>query len=303
MNNIKKTNTWTGTTKGGSFGQKFLFFIFKIIPVCLLYPILFFVIPIYIITDKQKFLPIFNYFRNQFQNSKWKAFWNSYWNYIVFGQIVLDKFAILVGKTKQFKFEIIGHDFLDEVYNAQKGCLIASAHIGNFEMAGVALKDKQLKINSIIFSGETENMKQQRNSVYSNSNINTIVFSSDMSHLFKIKEVLEKKEFLTILCDRNFGSPKKQQVKFLSEETFFPQGPFRIAVQMDVPVITLFIMKKNIRKYVVYTQNISENIPNDINSIIKSKILTENFADCLEKILKKYPHQWFNYYEFWEKIK
>lgn len=299
MEKIEKKIEWEGKTGGGNFGQSFLFFIFKLVPPYFIYPLLYFIIPFYLITDKKR-IYIYRYFRKNFCFSKLKSLRYTYINYLAFGKIVLDKFAILAGRVNCFRFNIVGHDFLKDLLKEGRGAVIVSAHIGNFEMAGVALKDSKIKINSLIFGEEFEKIKKQRNSVYSDSNIHTISVQKDMSHLFSIKSVLENKEFLTVLCDRNFGSTKKFSVKFLGDDAFLPQGPFRLAAQMDVPVVSLFIMKQNFRKYAIYIARIDEKTQEE-SVILRAKKLSESFAKEMEFVLNLYPTQWFNYFDFWEK--
>ncbi|MDR2836472.1 MAG: lysophospholipid acyltransferase family protein [Bacteroidales bacterium] len=293
-----QNNHWKGKTQGGKFGQNFLIFIFKIIPTFFIYPFLYIIIPFYMLFDKKGYNAIFNYFNKQQNFSKFKSFLNTYMNFVVFGEIVLDKFAMLSNNAKQFKINIIGENIIKEYFEKNQGFIICSAHVGNFEMAGFAFNRYEKNINSLFFHGETENYQKQRSKAHDAVKINSIFIKEDMSHIFTIKKLLETGEIITVLCDRNFGSNKKSKVNFFNGEAFFPQGTFRLAIQLNVPMVALFIMKKNFRKYEAHIVPI--NIPNNIISPIEeTNLFLNNFAKELENILKKYPRQWFNFYDFW----
>lgn len=290
---------WKGKTGGGWFGQNFLLLFLSKVKVVWLYPVLYLVIPFYLIFAKKGRNAIYSYFRDRLHYSKWKAFLSTCRNHILFGEVVLDKFAILAGNAKQFTVEMQGEDVIHDLLAEESGFIIASAHFGNLEMAGLSIHQDKKKINGIIFGGERKGFQEQRDSAFGKMNINLIPVSDDMSHLFTIKNALEEGEVVTIPCDRFLGGNKKVTLDFLGSETDFPVGTFRLAAQLNVPVASLFIVKISHSKYYGYAKRLDPS-PDATNSVAQAEHLTRAFAAELADVVKQYPLQWFNFYSFWK---
>ncbi|MDD2623064.1 MAG: lysophospholipid acyltransferase family protein [Bacteroidales bacterium] len=290
---------WEGTTGGGPFGQLFLFWLLNKMKVSCIYPVLFLVVPFYFLFHYQGYRHIYIYFRRQHKQSKWKSFCSTYKNHYIFGKVVLDKFALLAGNHQQFNIYIEGKEHIDRMIAQEKGFILASAHVGNFELLGHSLQQNHKKINGIIFGGEAAKYQSQRIKALHKANIELIPVSDNLSHLFIIKEALDKGEIVSMPCDRLYGSTKHYLADFLGSKTAFPIGIFRIAAQLEVPVLTVFIMKEkglNYRGYIYLLQALD----NENSSVKKAEHLIKQYIDLLEKILKRYPEQWFNYYNFWK---
>lgn len=294
-----KKRTWEGTTGGGRCGQRFLFWILNIVKVPFLYPILWIIIPFYLLFGRKGYRAIYSYFRIHHKQNKWNAFRSTYNNHLIFGKVVLDKFALLAGNYRQFCVEVEGEAYFNNLIEQEKGFVIASAHIGNFELIGHCFKQNQKKINGIIFGGESKEFQNQRIKSLQRVNIQLIPISEDMSHLFAIKEAIEKGEVISMPCDRIHGSSKHYTTHFFEAEAMFPIGTFRLAAQLDVPMLAIFVMKTANLRYQSYIYQL-QPLLNEKSTIKKAEFLAQQYIDLLENTLKKYPEQWFNYYDFWK---
>ncbi len=295
----KLNKKWEGKTGGGLFGQAFLFLLLKRVRVSLVYPILFFVIPFYLIFGRKGYKAIFSYFNLNLGFNKFRSFLSTFRNHYIFGEVVLDKFALLAGNSKQFQVEVEGIELFNKLIEEEKGFIIASAHIGNFELVGHCLRQDKKKINGIIYGGETKNYQKQRIEALEKSSINLIEVSDDMSHLFAIKEALDNGEVVSLPCDRVLGSNKTIAKDFLGKKALFPIGTFKLAAQLNVPVIAIFIMKEKKLRYKGYAYLLN-SLEEEKSSTKKAEFIAEQYVNTLEKTIKKYPYQWFNYYKFWE---
>ncbi|MDL2227598.1 lysophospholipid acyltransferase family protein [Odoribacter sp. OttesenSCG-928-L07] len=294
----KESRQWKGKTGGGSFGQKSLFFIFKFVDVTIIYPTLLLVVPFYMLFNRTGYLSIIRYFKQAYNMSSMKAFMQTFKNHLIFGQVVLDKFAIIAGRKNFFSTEVEGEEYIKELLSKKTGFIIASSHIGNFEAGGFVTQQDVKKIHALIYDGESEAIMKKRKQTLKDVNINAISVKKDMSHLFLIKQALENGEIITIPCDRVYGSNKNINRVFLGKEASFPLAPFRLAAQMNVPIVALFMMKDSAKKYHAYINPIE--VKTEVQNIAKkAELLATEFIRKCEEIVLKYPHQWFNFYNFW----
>ncbi|MBR5433807.1 MAG: lipid A biosynthesis (KDO)2-(lauroyl)-lipid IVA acyltransferase [Bacteroidales bacterium] len=292
---------WKGKTGGGSVGQKILFLILSHVRVTYLYPVLYVVVPFYMLFGRKAYKAVYNFFLLHIGKNRWQAFWSAYKSHLYFGRVVLDKFAVLAGNTQQFNIVVDNYELFNRAMDQPEGIIVVSAHIGNFELAGVCLSQDKKNMNGLIYGGETREMQKHRTESFKKTNLNLISVSNDMSHLFALKSALEKGEIVTIPCDRLLGSPKSYRCQFLGKEALFPIGTFRLAAQLEVPVFCIFIMKEKGLSYHGYVTELKP-LENEKASVKKAEYLGRQYVSELETIVKKYPEQWFNYFDFWNEL-
>ena len=290
-NNIK----WSGKTGGQKWMQKSLIFLFKWINIRILYAVMSLVIPFYMLFNRKGYMSMYSYFHERLSYTPFKSFINVYVNHYTFGQIILDRFAFYAGK--RFNINIIGNENYENLINEENGFIMLSSHIGNYELAGYHLKATKKNIYALIFGGETETVMKNRSKMFDGHNINMIPVKSDMSHLFEINNALRDGNIVSMPGDRIFGSAKYVDLMFLGKNAKFPMGPFAIAAQRDVPIISIFVMKEATYNYTIYVNEINSS---GNNRKEKVESMSKQFTNNLEDIVLKYPTQWFNYYNFWE---
>ena len=292
---------WEGVTGGSTLGQKALLFLFHSVNVTVGYFFLAFVVPFYMLFGRKGYLSIYKYFRKHFSYPPLKAFLKTYQNHFVFGQCMLDRFSVYAGRKNFFHLKFTGNDEFHRLLDEEKGFIIASSHVGNFELSGYLLKQDKKRINAMVFGGETKEVMENRLKALKMNNISIIPVVDDMSHIFTVHEALSAGEIVSMPCDRIFGSAKSVECDFLSGKADFPIGGFTLAASFDVPVVSIFAIKENVSNYHVYVKPLTLDNSIKISSKReKAELLTREFAKELETIVRKYPKQWFNFYEFWK---
>lgn len=297
MGDTKIQSDWKGTTKGGSFGQRSLACLVRVFGLRIMYFLMAFAIPFFVIFNTKERNAIVKYYHNILGFSKLASFFKTFKNNFLFGKMMLDRLALMANKNK-FSIKIVNEELFNNLCDNEKGFMIASAHIGNFELAGYALHQDKKRINSVIFGGESPEIQERRLKMLERNNITGISASNDMSHIFIIKNALDKGEIVSMPCDRMLGSNKNVTVNLLGKETSLPMGPFIIANHSDVKMICIFIMREKTWNYTVYVKELC--VSDNLNIRSRTEQLAKSFALEIDEILRKYPDQWFNFYDFWK---
>ena len=295
----KKAPQWKGVTGGHTLGQKALKILFSVAHVRVGYFLLIFVIPFYMLFSRKGYLAIYGYFRRQHGFSPLKSFWKTYRNHFIFGQLLLDRFAVYAGQQNFFQVDNPDNDIFLAMLNDPQGCILAGSHIGNPELCGYLLKQQKKRINSLIFGGEAAEVQKNRSHILESNNVRLIPVSDDLSHIFYINAALTNGEIVSMPCDRRVGSEKCVECDFLNGKADFPIGAFVLAIQYRVPVLALFVLKISTSLYRIHVTPIP--FPQD-NLSKREQIneMTKTFVCELERITKIYPEQWFNFYKFWK---
>jgi predicted LPLAT superfamily acyltransferase len=286
---------WDGKSKGTVLGYKiFVFFINKI-GVKSAYFVLYFVASYYFIFLKKSNTSIFYYFRKRLGYSYLKSKIMIFKSYYTFGQTIIDKIAIGAGLKDKFTYELDGREFLLNLLENKKGGVLISAHIGNFEIAEHFFSEFNFQINLVTTDLEHSAIKKYLESVTEKPKTNLILIGDDMSHVFEINSALARNELVCFTGDRYFEGSKSLSTQLLNEEALFPAGPFLIASRLRVPVAFVYVMKESNLHYHLYTRE-SKAKHRDENGLLKE------YTESVESLVKKYPLQWFNYFDFWNQL-
>ena len=289
-------NEWSGKTDGQPWMQRSLIAMFRVVPLWLPYGVMALVVPFYMIFNRKGYKAMYRFFRERVLFGRWKSFWKVYANHIRFGQIILDRFGVYAGKKYRFITE--GQELMDELETHPEGFVSLSSHVGNYEIAGYSLKPKSKRFNALVYAGETATVMENRQKQLSQNNMSMIPVKADMSHLFLLNNAIDNGEIVSIPADRIFGSQKAVECQFFGEKARFPMGAFALAAQKNVSVLAVFVMKSGYKSYHAYVREIQCDREAKLREQMSQ--MAQSFATNLEEIVKRYPTQWFNYFDFWK---
>jgi predicted LPLAT superfamily acyltransferase len=287
---------WDGKSKGTLLGYKIFVFCIKKLGIKTSYIVLVFVAFYYFLFLKKSNQAIFYYFHNKLGNSYFKSKLMVYQSYFTFGQTIIDKIAISAGLRNRFTYEFDGVDILNQLLKEKKGGVLISAHIGNFEIAEHFFGeiDFDCQINLVTTDREHSVIKEYLETVTQKSSIKFIFIKDDMSHIFDINNALSRNELICFTGDRYFEGTKCLTAPIFEEEANFPAGPFLIASRLKVPVVFVYVMKEANLHYHLYARRAEAKYRDE-------KGLLATYIESVESMLKIYPLQWFNYFNFWYK--
>lgn len=287
--------SWKGSTGGTTWMQRSLIVMLKLVPLKVMYSfVTVCIIPFYMLFCHQSYIAIYHFFRQRMKWSVLKSFIGVWRNHSNFAQVVLDRFYMYGGG--HFQFTIDNYDLYKQLAAQPGGFVILSAHVGNYEVAGYTLVAETKRFNAVVYGGETETVMQNRARILGGNNIRMIPLRDDMSHLFMISNALSDGESVSIPGDRIFGSSRTVTCRFMDADAKFPLGPFAVAAQREVPVLAINVMKESTHRYHIFINQLEAGEGN-----IKQRAarLAHQYANNLEKTVRLYPTQWYNYYEFW----
>lgn len=294
---------WKGTTGGLPWMQRTLIKWLAVCPPVVLYGVLVLVVPGYMLLGHKGYVAQYRFFRDAMGEGPLKSFWHVYLNHFRFGQVIIDRFAAFGGR--KFSFTMENREQYEALCVADGGFLQLSCHAGNYELAGYSLKQPQKTVHTLVFWGETETMMQNRARLFAPNGVKMVPVMSDMSHIFELNNALRDGNIASMPGDRVFGSPKSVPCQFFGRKAQFPLGPFSLAVSRDVPVVAVFVMKEGLNHYHVVLRQLSIDASQLTQTGVLRKResiqqLAQSFASTVEEVIRRYPTQWFNYYDFWK---
>jgi len=290
--------SWQGKSRGTPFGYRIFVDILKKFGVLPAYLLLRPVVLYYFLFSFKSSKLIFHYFHKKLHYNRLQSLGLLYKNYYRLGQTIIDKVVIMSEIDNKFTYDFEGEENLRKITALQKGGLLLSAHLGNWEIAGHLLKRLETKINVVMYDGEHQQIKKYMEGVTGKRNMQVIVIKEDLSHIYAISEALKNNELVCIHADRFVEGNKTMICNFLDEPAKFPAGPFVLAATFKVPLSFVFAFKETDRHYHLYASELKEYEAVSKQAMMQQVL--QEFAAEMEKKAKLYPEQWFNYYNFWQ---
>jgi predicted LPLAT superfamily acyltransferase len=290
---------WDGRSRGNTLGYQIFIFILKYVNIHVAYFVLTFIAAYFYFFSRKK--DIRQFYREMMGYPALKAEWAIYNNYKFLGKVLIDKITVLAGFKNKFTFDFEGEDYLHQMANEGKGGIIIGAHAGNWEMAGFLLKRVNKPVHVLMYDGEQSNIKELLEKITGGQSFNTIlIHENDLSHIYQIGKVLQKGELIAMHGDRFLPGSKVHSCTFMGKKANFPLGAFYISAQFKVPVCFVSTMKETNTHYHFYaTPPVIVESENKLQKKQEIYNMAEKYAFELEKMVRKYPLQWFNYYNFW----
>lgn len=287
---------WQGKSQASVTGYRIFGFFIKRLGVRAAYFILLFVAFYYFLFSPTSSRAILALYRQRLKLPALKAYQLLYANYFRFGQTLIDKFAVLAGQRDAFTFAFDGSEHLRDIVAGGRGGILLSAHAGNWEAAAQLLNRLNTPINIVMYDGEDARIRQYLKGA-AEKKFAVILIKNDLSHIFAINAALAAGELVCLLADRFLpGSPTLTE-DFLGAPARFPEGPFLLALKFRVPVTFVFAFKETATHYQLsatpgrsYNGRQGDTVP----------AIARAFAATLEEKVRRYPSQWFNYYDFWK---
>ena len=150
---------WQGKSKGTPLGYRIFVWVLKTFGVLPAYFLLRFVVLYYFFFSFKASRQIYILYRYKLGYGWSSSIIKLYKNYFLLGQSIIDKVVVMSGIKNKFSFNFDGEENLRKIAALQKGGILLSAHIGNWDVAGHLFKRLETRINIVLYDGEHEQIK------------------------------------------------------------------------------------------------------------------------------------------------
>ena len=289
-------NNWKGKTRGGLLGYKIFVFLIRFFGIGSAYFLLIFVALYFVFFSMASTKAIYSFFRLRLQKGILDSTIGVYRTYFSFGQALIDRTAFLAGHTNRFSFDYDGEHHIKSMADAGKGGVLISAHVGNWAIAGNILDDnmsENTQVNVVMLDEEHQKIQEFLDKTQKKQRVNIIGIKNDRSHIFKMGIALQNGELLCMHGDRFLSGAETISVDFFGEKAYLPKGPFQLVCKMNVPYTVVYAFKESFSHYHFYSTPPIENTKGVEDA-------AQKFANSLEEKIRRYPYQWYNFFDFWQ---
>src|SRR4030043_18034 len=222
-----------------------------------------------------------------------------------YGQYLLDYMVmhrLLPSNKNQWVEEEVGAGYMMEALEAGKGAICISPYLGNVEIGGLLFSFRGGSLNVLTLDEKDLDTRSFREEMRRRRGIKILYINpkddSPMAILDAVK-ALRRNEIVAMLGDR-IESQRTMVFNFFGKKTAFPIGVAMLAMATEAPVLPVFVVMEQNRKYKGIIESpiyFNPSSREDRETVIRRGM--ERLIKIFEGYIEKYPDQWYNFYSYW----
>jgi KDO2-lipid IV(A) lauroyltransferase len=181
---------------------------------------------------------------------------------------------------------------IEKVKALNRGALLVTAHLGNWELAGAVMVSLGYPITAVAHQQGQKKLDNLFARYRRKRGITVLPLG--LMVVRQLLEVLGKGEFVALLADRDY-TPRNQPVEFFGAPASLPRGPAWISSHYKVPILPGFLLRLEDDTFVMRMYPIL-NAAGDQDE----DTLHRQLRDVLEDGISRDPSQWFLFENLWD---
>lgn len=194
---------------------------------------------------------------------------------------------------KELKVDVEGLEYLEKSLEKGKGIILVSMHLGNWECIGSGIAAKGYNIYGVAKKLKNKEVNDEINYIRTRTGLKIIEKGRSSARLFV--KALKEKAIIGLISDQFTNDV---EVDFFSRKTKAPAGAANFSIKFDVPVLITYSYRREDKSHVIVIEEEIKNIlTGNLEDDIKNN--TQRYICEMEKVIKKYPEQWFWQHKRW----
>ena len=207
-----------------------------------------------------------------------------------FSNSILDRYVSRINPDK-LMFE---RENKEAFLSLKDGGIVLLSHVGGWATAAHSLKADLPSIHIVMRDTQKSNIKkvEKEKNRKNESGVKMIDLNNGaIAANIQIANALMANEVIAMMADRVLDSKKTIDVTFLGTKVPINRNPFDIAHRFRKKLVATFVINIDKAKYKLIFREIelSDKTIEDI---------AQEYMNILEEIIKLYPNQWYNFYDF-----
>ena len=217
---------------------------------------------------------------------------------------ILDRIFLLSDKNlDRFDLRVDGLDALQAEMARGRGVLLLGSHFGSFEaLRALTLHEPQVQLRVVMDLKQTRALNELLHALNPSIAANVIDAGVDPGALaLSLHEAAQQGALIGLLADRPRAREATAAVEFFGRTAHLPTAAYQIASMLDLPVVLAFGIYRGGNRYDLHFETFAQSIKIPRNDrATQLQVWAQRFAARLEYYARRYPYNWFNFYDFWD---
>jgi phosphatidylinositol dimannoside acyltransferase len=184
-----------------------------------------------------------------------------------------------------------GMEHLAAAERLGRGLVVVTAHLGNWELGGRLLAGAVTRPTHVVVAPEQDPAIERF--LRGNGGPVRFVARTGPLDVLPLVSALRRDEVVALQGDRALGGRGDRLHTFFGVPAPFPLGPFILARAARAPVLPAFCLLRPDRRYTIMIGEPWAVAPGG-----EAEALAR-WVSVLEGMVRRYPTQWFNFYDVW----
>jgi predicted LPLAT superfamily acyltransferase len=294
---------WSGRSHGGSLGHRAVHLVARLAgpTVCYLFVLVPTIVLFVRLSERRRICERY-WGRLRPSLGRWGRTFMALRQFWSFARLLADRFLITAAPGR-LHHRSLGYDTLRRGAQHPHGCVMISAHVGNWELSGRFLDSYRFgTAHLVMLQTEDPAVSQQIRAALGAQGLGIIDLKDPFTASLEIAAALRRGETCCMLGDRTAGSAEGTMcVPFCGGWARFPVGPFIAAAATGAVMVPTFCLKTGWTRYATFAPAIwTTNLGTRRQRQEHLQTAVTRWARLLETVVRRYPLQWHNFFDFWE---
>lgn len=202
------------------------------------------------------------------------------------------KFAYMPQAEVERRIQVVGYEQFEPIMARKKGCLVISAHLGNFEVLARWMNTRGYEVLALARAARDQGTTDIMLKLRERMGIRVITLNQSLK---PILVGLKRNACVAIICDQNAADVF---VPFFGHPTGTVDGPARLALKMGAPMLFPYCIRDGRGGYVVRSGGLYDAVPTGDEKADVERVMTE-VNRILESLIRRHPEQWLWFHDRW----
>lgn len=139
--------------------------------------------------------------------------------------------------------QVVGREHYGRARATGRGLIVATAHLGPFEILAAALRQYEPKIYTVIQRERHEGLESLRSAQFRRLGIVEAAVDDGYDVWVNVKKALERDEVVLIHADHVLHGQRGAKVKFAGGHINVPTTPIKLAMETGAPIVPMFAVR------------------------------------------------------------
>jgi KDO2-lipid IV(A) lauroyltransferase len=185
---------------------------------------------------------------------------------------------------------IEGREHYDAARAVRKGAIIATAHMGSFEVGAAAVVDRERAGTvHVVFKRDATRFEQVRSSLRHRLGVLEAPVDEGWTLWLRLRDALTRDEVVMMQADRVMPGQKGSAVPFVHGRLMLPTGPAKLALASGAPILPVFAIRTSGGRVRIHIE------PAIVVEDVDAALL--QLATVIEKYVREFPEQWLLFHK------
>ena len=234
----------------------------------------------------------------------WQPGWRDLFRqFLSFASVVHDRVFLVNNQYGMFDIHLHGHELTIDLREQGRGLMLMGAHMGSFEvLRSLGRQQPGLRVVMTMYKKNAQKINQLLSAINPAAELD-VVELGQVDSMLQLHALLDANTIVGMMGDRALGDEAIRAIPFFGQPAAFPLGPFRMAAVLRRPVIFMVGLYGGGRRYDIHFEKLADfsDVPTGERQA-QMEAAMDRYALLLEKYGRMAPHNWFNFYDFWQTV-